>query len=224
MTGGDAAMHLRQGEATVGPNGRYLAGQLELLICKPPLISLRVGCPGRSIQGTLQQLEVSLGSAIQHLDGNGHNVGHAPCGRDPYLAVTPMDALRENVADDRRDPAVAINHGCSRSAVVDDEPILAFIHFQERHAGELPVVSESNEPPFHGMRSAGRKGEGRDPFFRHEWLPAERNTLRLHGGMLEFDDSKLFCLVPRHALNACSDELAAISIRDLKRLPIFGGE
>ncbi|WP_354141517.1 hypothetical protein [Bradyrhizobium sp. LB11.1] len=86
--------------------------------------------------------------------------------------------------------------------MTDDEAVLAFIHFQERHAGELPVISELNEPSAHEMRAAGRIGERHDLLLRHGRFLPDRDTPRVGNGALEFDDSQLFPLAPRQAQDA----------------------
>jgi hypothetical protein len=125
--------------------------------------------------------------------------------------VCPLDGLRENVADDRRDSATAIYHGRSRGAVIDDKAIVALIKFQECHAGEFPVISEPNEPTAHQLQAAGWIGEGDDLLFRYKRLLSDRDAPRVGNGALKFDDGQPFRLCSRQTLDARRDELAAIS-------------
>ena len=106
------------------------------------------------------------GGIIQRLDRHGYNVGRPPSRRDPNLMGRPLDTLRKHVADDRRNSAVAIDYGRSRSAVIDNKAIVAFKKFQECHAGEFPVISEPNEPSGHKLQVAGWICEGDDLLFR----------------------------------------------------------
>ncbi len=123
----------------------------------------------------------------------------------------PHDTLGEDVADDSRDAAVAIDHRRSRGAVIYNQAVLAFIHFQERRAGEFPAISELNEPSSYEMKAAGRIGERHNLFFRHERLLTDREAPRGGNGALKFDYGQLFRLARRQALDACGDELAVIS-------------
>src|SRR5215813_6141923 len=58
--------------------------------------------------------------------------------------------------------------------MIDDEPVVAFIHFKEGGARELAVVSVLLELAAHEKRPATRIGERHDLFFRHERFGQER--------------------------------------------------
>jgi hypothetical protein len=91
----------------------------------------------------------AFGKITQCLNRHRYNIGHAPGGRHPYRVICPLEGLGEDVPDDRRDPALAIDDGRSGRAVIDDEAVVAFVHFDQRHAGELAGVPDADE----GFRS-----------------------------------------------------------------------
>src|SRR6516165_1608213 len=137
----------------------------------------------------------SVGSwkIIQRLDRQRNHVRRPPWRWDLYYAGRPNDAaLGEHVTDDRRDAAGTIDHWRSGGAVIDHKAVVAFINLQERRAGDLAIISKSNEPSSHKMRAPARIGECHDLFFRHERLLADRNGPRTCNRALEFDHGQFF--------------------------------
>ena len=131
--------------------------------------------------------------------------------------------------------AGAIDHRRPRGTVIDHQAVLAFIHFQQRHAGELAVIAKSNEPSAYESRIAGRKSQGHDLLFRYKRLVPDRGAPRSGNGALQFDDRQLLHRPCRQAPDARGDDLAAILVDDLQRLPslrrelhrrgdVFGGD
>ena len=81
--------------------------------------------------------------------------------------------LGEHVTNDSSDAAVAIDHRCSRGAAIDNKPIVALVHFQERCARKPLAGTELNEPPSDEMRETFRVDKRHDLVFRHQRLPAD---------------------------------------------------
>src|SRR5262249_425495 len=117
-----------------------------------------------------------LGKILQYLDRHGDDVGHSPCGRDSDFAGGEDETLREYIVDDRDDPALAVDHRCSRRAVIDDKPVVAFVHLEERRAGKLAVIAVLPETAAHETRPAIRIGQRRDLLVRSERRRTDRNA------------------------------------------------
>src|SRR5579872_5008540 len=166
----------------------------------------------------------SRGNLIQRLDWHGCDIGHTPSRRHPHFVGSPPDALREYVAHDCHNPPVAIDHRCSRRAVIDDQAILALINLQERHACELSILAQLNEPAFDWVQATSGISESHDLLLRQQRLLASCDAAGAGNAMLKFYYRQLLCLGSRYALDACGNELAAISVCDLERLPVFRRE
>src|SRR5262245_60824766 len=120
-------------------------------------------------------LSVGLEKIVQRMERHGHDVRHPPRRRYSYLAICPMDALREHIADDCCNSAVTIEHRCSGRTMINNEAVFALIQFQERHAGNLAIVSYTYEPSSYDARAAFRIGDGYNLLFRRKRLPPNRN-------------------------------------------------
>jgi hypothetical protein len=105
--------------------------------------------------------------------------------------------------------------------VIYDQAVVALVQFEECQAGELPIVSEPNEPPAYELGTAGRIGEGHDRLFGREWFSSDREAMRVGYRTLKFDDRQSFRSGSSQPPDARSDELAAIAVRDLEHLPIL---
>src|SRR5262245_7724343 len=77
--------------------------------------------------------------AYQLADWHGYDVGSAPGCRNALFAERGTKELGDHGADDCCDPAFAIEHRCSRRAVVDDQTVIPLIHFKKTGARELAL-------------------------------------------------------------------------------------
>jgi hypothetical protein len=104
--------------------------------------------------------------------------------------------------------------------VIDDEAVVAFVHFQEHCAAKPLAGSELDEPSSDKMRKAFRVDKCHNLIFRHKRVPSDFEGACGENGTLEFDDGQLFRQIARQALDACGDELVAVFVRNLQRFPV----
>ena len=171
-----------------------------------------------------------FGSLDQVLDRHGHDIGSSPCGRNANFAEWRRESLRDHSADDSRDPALAIEHGCSRSAVVDRKPIIPVIHFEESGAREPAVVHVLHEPAARRTWSLVWIGECHETIFGHERRHTNCNAPGGRNSVLQLQHGQFFRTATRQTLNAGNNRLTiggALNIEwspVLSRQPHCGGD
>src|SRR4029453_5633691 len=101
-------------------------------------------------------------------DRHGHDVGRAPGCRNALFAEWCAENLRDHSADHGCDPAFAIEHGCSGSAVVDDETVIPLVYFKKTGTREFAIGCVLDKSPGDSAPLAIGIGHRHDAVVGHE--------------------------------------------------------
>jgi hypothetical protein len=83
---------------------------------------------------------VALRKAPQH-DRDRRNVGLSPRCRNPNLPERERYCLCKEVGHHSNHPACAVQHRCTRGAMIHDKAIFSVVHFEQRGAGEAALLA-----------------------------------------------------------------------------------
>ena len=160
----------------------------------------------------------------QLADWHGYDVGRAPRCRNALFAEWRAENLGDDGADDGCDPAFAIEHRCSRSAVIDDEAVISFVYFEKTGARESAIGSVLHEPASYSAPFAIGVGHRHDAVVRHERRHPDRDAVRGGDGGLQFKHCQFFRPGAYHALNANRNRMRLGGILDCENPPILAGK
>ena len=83
------------------------------------------------------------------MNGDGHDIGALPRRRDPYHVGQKIHCPGHQCCNDCHDPAIAIEHGRSRGAMIEHQTIVPIVNFKKCGTGEFviaPLLDEATAP------------------------------------------------------------------------------
>ena len=169
---------------------------------------------------TVTCTSVGLGEILQHPNRDRNDIGLLPRGRDSDHMRLKLHLLCHEVADDRDHTALAIEHGGSRSPVIQDEAVISIVQLEECRAGEpvlCPVLHESaarETQAVIGIRDA------RHALVSHERLRPDRKNLCTGKWVPQFEHGYPLGLGAHNTQNASRNRLRALPVPNLDLLPV----
>ena len=184
--------------------------------------SRRASLHGETNLAIVAKRLLGFGRSYEFSDWHRYDIGHSPSCRNAPFAKRRFENLRDDSADDRCDPALAIEHRRSRRTVINGKTVIPVVHFEQRSARKPAFGCVLHEPATYGAQLAIWIGESDEAIFRHERRHSDRNALRRGSWILQFKHGQFFRACAGEALNADRHRVAVSAILNGENLPFPG--